>query len=473
MKEVRRPMMEAGTQAPTRRVALFIDVDNVLILAQNSGLPFELSLIIDRARQQGTVMSSKAYADWTANFLRPVLGDFRANAIELVQLPTSNSSREHKNTADIQLTVDALEMVFSPVRPETMVIVGGDRDYVPLVQKLKRYGVFVMGMGVEAGVSKVLVEACDSFVFYDDLVPPPNEALGEATEPMPLPDPAEAHALMRRAVEALSREGRVATGASVNAMMRQLSPAFDIARYRQTMKELALSAESAGFVRLTENPGTDFTLAVGAMPSAPTILRPQAVSRRYDFSTEASITASYRAILQNQRIPLLQWRIREEFLRLVWSYFDERKPNGIHFDAIRENLEYHAEDHNLGVTHQMIQKLLYTLNFGRCFAYGNNAATGAVILIPQDLYVPIHAAVDAEEAVRRLHRRYVEIIGRNAPVLHPGAAYDLLYGDEVDDEDEARERAKELERLCNSIKPVGGFGQAFLNSIPYRGAPPG
>ena len=87
--------------------------------------------------------------------------------------------------------------------------------------------------------------------------------------------------------------------------------------------------------------------------------------------------------------------------------------------------------------------------------------------------MPIHAAVDADEAVGRLHRRYLEIIGRNAPVLHSGAAYDLLYGDEVDDEDEARERTEELERQCNSIKPVGGFGQAFLDSIPYRGAAPG
>ena len=467
-------MVENGTQAMTRRVALFIDVDNILILAQNSGLPFELSLIIDRARQQGTIMSSKAYADWTANFLRPILGDFRANAIELVQLPTSNMSREHKNTADIQLTVDAIEMVFSPVSPETVVIVGGDRDYVPLVQKLKRYGVYVMGMGVEAGVSRVLVEACDSFVFYDDIVPPPDGAVvDEATDPMSLPDPKEAYALMRRAVEAISRDGRGATGASVNAMMRQLSPAFDIARYRQTMKELAYNAEKEGYVRMQEHPGSDFTLTVGALPSAPTILRPQAVRRRYDFSSEASITASYRAILQNQRIPLLPWKIRRTFIDLVWGQFRDREPDGIHFDAIRENLVYYAEDHNLNVTHQMIQKLMYTLNFGRCFSYINNSAAGALILIPQDLYVPIHAAVEPDEAVRRLHRRYLEIIARNAPVLDPAAAYDLLYGDDVQDPAEVSERTEEVETMCNEIKPMSGFGQAFLDRMPYSGARPG
>ena len=276
------------------RVALFIDVDNVLILAQSSGLPFNLSLIIDRVRQQGTIMSSKAYADWTASLLKPVLGDFRINAIELVQLPTSTASKEHKNTADIQLTVDALEMVFSPVRPDVIVIVGGDRDYVPLVQKLKRYGVYVMGLGVEAGVSRVLIEACDSFVFYDDIVPPAPE---ETAEPVSFPDPANAYSLMRRAIEALNRESRATTGASVHVMMRQLAPAFDLARYKTTLKALAQGAQAAGYVSLTEGPGPDFTLEPVSSPAIPSTSISESKRREYDYSTQATMTASYRTIL--------------------------------------------------------------------------------------------------------------------------------------------------------------------------------
>ena len=273
----------------SNRVALFIDVDNVLILAQNSGLPFHLSLIIDRVRQQGTVMSSKAYADWTASLLKPVLGDFRVNAIELVQLLTSTSSREHKNTADIQLAVDALEMVFLPVRPDTIVIVGGDRDYVPLVQKLKRYGVFVIGIGVEAGVSRVLVEACDSYIYYDDMVP---TAPDEIAEPVSSPDLEIAYSLMRRAVEALNREGRASTGASVHAMMKQLAPGFDLARFRTNLKALAHNAQEAGYVAITENPGSDFTLVATSSSSVPAKLMPEPTQPEYDFSTPATITAS-------------------------------------------------------------------------------------------------------------------------------------------------------------------------------------
>lgn len=466
--------VESGTQAAIRRVALFIDVDNIMILAQNSGLPFDLSLIIDRARQQGVVMSSRAYADWTANLLRPVLGDFRANAIETVQLMTTGVSQEHKNTADIQLAVDALEMVFSPVRPETIVIAGGDRDYVPLVQKLKRYGVYVLGMGVEAGVSRVLVEACDSFVFYDDMVPPaPEEDREEAQESISMPDPSEAYSLMRRAVEALNREGRVATGASVNSMMRQLSPAYDLARYRRNMKELAMGAQEEGYVRVMEIPGSDFTLSVAAQTFSPPIARPQAALPKYDFdSSVAAITASYRAILQYRRIPLLPWGTRREFIDVVWEHFEERGTYGIHFDAIRESLQFHADDNNLNVSRQVIQKFLYTLNFGNCFAFTENATRGSRIRIPEDVDVPLYPAVSAEEAVRRSHRQYLEVISREAPFLHADAAYDLLYGNEVEDPAEIAERTDEIGRICNDIKPYGGFGQAFMNTMPYRGARP-
>jgi len=218
------------------RVGLFIDVDNILICAQNAGLPFTLSVIIDRVRQEGTLMSARAYADWTTPSLRPVLGDFRSNAIELIQLPTGAGTQ--KNTADIQLAVDTLEMALSQVRPNIVAIVSGDRDFVPLVQKLKRYAIRVMGIGVEGSVSSVLAEACDTFIYYDDLVPQSSTD----SEPAIVPDSATAHTLMRRAVEALVRSGHQPVGATVMAMMRQLDPTFDLIRFKTTFKELANGA---------------------------------------------------------------------------------------------------------------------------------------------------------------------------------------------------------------------------------------
>ena len=406
-------------------------------------------------------MSSKAYADWTANLLKPVLGDFRANAIELVQLLTSTSSKEHKNTADIQLAVDALEMVFLPVRPDTIVIVGGDRDYVPLVQKLKRYGIFVMGIGVEAGVSSVLVEACDSYIYYDDMVPPAPEGI---TEPVSLPDPGTAYSLMRRAVEALNREGKTSTGASVHAMMKQLAPAFDLARFKTNLKALANDAQRAGYVTITENPGSDFTLAATSSSVAPATPVPESTKREYDFSTTATITASYRTILQEHRIPLLPWRIRYKFMRLIWEEFESRGDIGMSLDAMRSALLDYANSEDLHISQQMVQKLLYTLNFARCFNFIKDASEGYQIPIPQELHSPLYAVVDVEEAINRLHRRYLEILASEAAILDPDSVFDLFYGAEVIDDQETEERRAVVARICERVKPLGQVGQAILDA---------
>ncbi len=446
-------MLEKETTTELRRVALFIDVDNVLIGAQESGLPFNLTLIIDRARQEGAIMSARAYADWTSDLLRPVLGDFRVNAIELIQLSTSLASSEHKNTADIQLAVDAVEMVFSPVRPDSIVIVGGDRDYVPLVQKLKRYGVLVTGIGVEAGVSTVLKDACDAFEYYDVLVPPAPE---EVAGPLPSADPVEAYQLMRRAIEAINRGERRATGAAVHEMMKQLDPAFNLARYKVTMKQLAEAGEQEGYIRVSEIPGSDLVLE----STTSVIESTEGQRREYDFSTTAAISAAnYRTILQENRIPLLPWSKRQEFIEVIWRGFESRDSIGLSLDAMR-GLILGPSDSVDRLLQQRVQKLLYTLNFARCFTLSKEQK-GYPIAIPEQLSERLYPAVPAEEAVRRVHRQYLEVLARNDATLLPEAVFDLLYENEVQDEDKRQGRLEELTQMCDDIKPLNPFGNAL------------
>ena len=421
----------------TNRVAVFIDVDNVLILSQNSGLPFDLSLIIDRVRQQGVIMSAKAYADWSSTLLGPYKRDFGASAIEQVQLSISDASKEHKNTADIQLAVDALEMVFLPVRPDTIVIVGGDRDYVPLVQKLKRYGVFVMGIGVEAGVSRMLTEACNSFVYYNHLVPPPPD---EVVEPAPPTDLQEAHFLMVRAIEALDRDGRRTTGASVHSMMKQMAPTFNMARYKTSFRGLALEAEKAGYVAVIYKPGSDLELILGPNADSRPSSVPEATAREYDFSTTEAITSSYRAILQDRRIPLLPWRIRERFVRLIWGSLEDRGNYGLSLDGMRSFLLEDAATSRLPVTEEMIRKLLYTLNLARCFSTQRNATSGYTVHVPSEVHHPLFPMTDVEGAIDEMHRNYLRLIAGRGAVLHSDAVFALLHGDDIADEEEAERR---------------------------------
>ena len=456
--------MTTGTEQTgglaTNRVAVFIDVDNVLILSRDSILPFRLSLIIDRVRQQGSIMSAKAYADWSSTLLVPYKRDFESSAIEQVQLSTSGVSREHKNTADIQLAVDALEMVFSPVRPDTIVIVGGDRDYVPLVQKLKRYGVFVMGIGVEAGVSRMLTEACNSFVYYNDLVPP---APDEAAEPASLPDPQEAYSLMVRAIGALDRDGRRTTGTSVHGMMKQMAPTFNIARYKTTFRGLAEEAAKAGYVEVTDTPGLDLELTLGPNADSRPSSAPEAIARELDFSPTEAIMSSYRAILQDRRIPLMPWSIRERFVRLVWNSLDDRGGYGLSLDGMRNFLLEDAAAGRLPVTEQMIRKLLYTLNLARCFSTQHNANFGRIAHVPDEVHHPLFPVTDIEGAIDAMHRNYLRLLAGGGAVLYPDAVFALLYGDDIADGEAERRRAA-LEAMCHEIKPMGLPGQALADA---------
>ena len=443
------------------RIALFIDVDNVLILAQDSGLPFNLSLIIDRVRQHGTIMSSKAYADWTSAFLRPVLGDFRANAIELIQLPTSAAQfrSERKNTADIQLAVDALEMALSPVAPNSVVIVGGDRDFVPLVQKLKRYGIHVLGIGVQAGVSRVLIEACDSFVFYDDLVP------SDETERLERgPDRRQAYVLMRRAVEALQRQGRPGTGALTLEMMGQLDPAFDLTRYNTSVAELARGAQEAGLVGVVESAGPDIMLAVDSPSSTPIASPAYPAPREYDYSSLAAATASYRTILQENRIPLLQWPYRKMFIEHLWGQFEYNDAWGLSFNSMGDELASLAHSQGIRLHQQHIRKLLYTLNFANCFTTIRGAHRGHLIQIPDQLDERIYSAVPREEAISRLHHQYISLLAHNRATLHPDAVFEFLYENHVVDTEEAAALREEVTAMCEQIQPGNQVMTAYRTS---------
>ena len=403
-------------------------------------------------------MSARAYADWTSDLLRPVLADFRVNAIELIQLSTSLASKEHKNTADIQLAVDAVEMVLiSPLRPDRIVIVGGDRDYVPLVQKLKRHGVLVTGIGVESGVSTVLKDACDTFEFYDVLVPQTPE---EVADPASSRDLVETYRLMRRAIDAISRGDRRATGAAVHEMMKQLDPAFNLARYKVTMKQLAHDAQKAGHVVVSENSGSDFVLecTTGVIDSA------ESQRREYDFAATTTITAAnYRAILQDNRIPLLPWKKRKQFMEELWLSLETRDTIGMSLDAMRRMILDRFGNGDR-VLQQKVQKLLYTLNFARCFSLHRDMTEGSPIEIPDQLSEPLYSAVPVEVAIQNAHRQYLYVLARNDAILVPEAVFDLLYQNEIEDDEERRERLRDLEVLCDDIKPLNTFGQAFRES---------
>jgi len=146
-------------------LALFIDFDNVAIGARDSGQRFEIKLLLQRLLEKGKIIAKKAYADW--HFYKEHMSPLHEAAIELIEIPMPKISG--KNSADIKLVVDAMDLCYSKDHIDTFVIVSGDSDFSPLVSKLRENNKRVIGVGVKNSSSRLLIGNCDEFIFYDDI----------------------------------------------------------------------------------------------------------------------------------------------------------------------------------------------------------------------------------------------------------------------------------------------------------------
>ncbi|GAB3010371.1 NYN domain-containing protein [Mycobacterium bourgelatii] len=189
------------TESDTTRVAVYFDFDNIVISRYDQvhgrgafqrdkakGLEkdrlqpatVDLGAIVDFASSFGTLVLTRAYADWSADVNAGYHRQLVARAVDLVQL--FPAAAYGKNGADIRLAVDAVEDMFRLPDLTHVVIVGGDSDYIALAQRCKRLGRYVVGIGVAGASSQSLAAACDEFVTYDAL---PGITANEAPAPQP------------------------------------------------------------------------------------------------------------------------------------------------------------------------------------------------------------------------------------------------------------------------------------------------
>ena len=209
-----------------RRLALYIDFENIargIRDAQYKG--FEIKLILERLVEKGKIMVKRAYADWSryTDYKRP----FHEAAIELIDIPQSRYSG--KNSADIRMVVDAMDLAHRNEHIDTFAIVSGDSDFSPLVSKLRENDKYVIGLGVKNSSSELLVGNCDEFIFYEDLTRDAKK--GTALKGLP-EKKAEAFAQLIDAVQALQRENKdTLWGSMVKQTMIRKNPAFNESYY--------------------------------------------------------------------------------------------------------------------------------------------------------------------------------------------------------------------------------------------------
>src|SRR5437763_6566343 len=148
-----------------KSLAVFIDFENLALGFQNRRDRFDIDRVLERLVEKGKIVAKKAYADW--NRFAIYTAPLHEAAIELIEIP--RRAQSGKNSADIRLCVDAMDLAYSKEHIDTFVIVSGDSDFSPLVSKLKELGKHVLGLGMQESTSELLRDNCDEFIYYEDL----------------------------------------------------------------------------------------------------------------------------------------------------------------------------------------------------------------------------------------------------------------------------------------------------------------
>ena len=160
-------------------MAIFCDFENVAIGVRDAKYEdFDIDLVLERLLDKGKIVVKRAYADWER--YKSAKRGMHEAAFEMIEIP--HVSYSGKNSADIRLVVDALDLCHTKSHVDVFVIVSGDSDFSPLVSKLRENNKRVIGLGVKNSSSDLLIENCDEFIYYDDLVRAKREARREKAQ---------------------------------------------------------------------------------------------------------------------------------------------------------------------------------------------------------------------------------------------------------------------------------------------------
>ena len=231
--------------------AVFVDFENLALgVEQDKKGRFEIELVLKRLLERGRIVFKRAYCDWTRfqNFMR----EFHMHGFEMVDIPRSNVSG--KNSADIRMVVDAIDLCYSKSHIDTFALLTGDSDFSPLVSKLKENNKHVLGCGVRSSTSDLLAGNCDEFIFYDDLIrvskqPRQKPKKGESSKQQ------EAFERLTTTIESLETDYDPVWGSLVKQTVRRVYPGFNESYYGyRNFSDLLEHAAKEGLITLDRDP---------------------------------------------------------------------------------------------------------------------------------------------------------------------------------------------------------------------------
>ncbi len=253
--------MNAKTTDAT--MAVFLDLENIALGARDANYPsFDIQKVLERLLLKGHIVVKKAYCDFDR------YKDFKRGlheaSFELIEIPHVRQSG--KNSADIRMVVDALDLCYTKGHVDTFVILSGDSDFSPLVSKLRENAKTVIGVGVKNSSSDLFINNCDEFIYYDDLVrkepprarrraaPPASAAAPAAKAENKGPEPGEALDLVLETFEALAEErggNEPIWGSMIKQAIKRRHPGFnERAHGYRSFNDLLAEAQKRGVLKL-------------------------------------------------------------------------------------------------------------------------------------------------------------------------------------------------------------------------------
>ncbi|HEY2614166.1 MAG TPA: NYN domain-containing protein [Chthoniobacterales bacterium] len=245
-------------------MAVFLDLENIAIGALEAQFPaFDIRKVIERLLLKGHIVVKKAYCDFDR--YKTFKRGLHEAAFELIEIPHLRQSG--KNSADIRMVVDALDLCYTKSHVDTFAIISGDSDFSPLVSKLRENAKTVIGVGVKKSTSDLFISNCDEFIYYDDLVrTAPARRRGPAVAPSaPVAKPLKDHGLsVDRALDLLTKtlealraergEDYPIRGSLVKQAIKRQNPGFnERAHGFRAFNELLLEAQKRGLLKLEDD----------------------------------------------------------------------------------------------------------------------------------------------------------------------------------------------------------------------------
>jgi len=252
-----------NTQDPNATMAVYLDLENIALGAQDAHYPaFNIQKVLERLLLKGHIVVKKAYCDFER--YKTFKRDLHEAAFELIEIPHVRQSG--KNSADIRMVVDALDLCYTKGHVDTFVIISGDSDFSPLVSKLRENAKKVIGVGVKNSTSDLFIANCDEFIYYDDLVRvEPSRARRRTTAAsLPSAKPVEgenegpslekAFDLVAETLEAITQEREADEpiwGSMIKQAIKRLNPGFNERAYGfRSFNDLLLEMQKRGLLKL-------------------------------------------------------------------------------------------------------------------------------------------------------------------------------------------------------------------------------